>query len=150
MTQFVVTRSIDAPIAKVFNTVADIREFSKVLPHVVRYEFLSDIQSGVGTRFRETRQMGRKEAMTELEVTEYTPNESVRLVADSHGAIWDTIFTVKSENGQTTLTMTMEARAYKWLTRLLNRVFKGMIHKAVARDMDLVKAYCEAAPPNSS
>ena len=143
MNQIVVSRSIEAPIDRVFNTVSDIRNFSEALPHVLRYEFLSDVHSGVGTRFRETRLMKGKEAVTELEVTEYVPNEHVRMVADSHGTAWDTLFSVKREAGHTTLTMTMDARSYKLLPKLLNRLFKGMIMKAVERDMDMVKEYCE-------
>lgn len=40
--------------------------------------FLTDSEKGVGTKFRETRMMGKREAGTELEVTEYVPNERVR------------------------------------------------------------------------
>ena len=143
MTRISVTRTISASIDAVFRTVADITEFSKALPHVVKYEFLSDRRSGVGTHFRETRLMNGKEATTELEVTEYVENDRVRMVADSHGTVWDTIFTVASENENTILTMTMDAKAYKLLPKLMNPLVKGMIKKAVDTDMDLVKSYCE-------
>ena len=138
-----VSRKINAPINVVFNTVADIRNFSEALPHVVRYEFLSEQESGLGTRFRETRLMNGKEAMTELEVTEFVENEHVRMVADSHGAVWDTTFSV-NENGRTELTMVMDAEPYKLFARIMNAVFKRVIAKAVERDMDLVKAHCES------
>ena len=39
------------------------------------------------------------EATTELEVTEYVENDHVRMVADSHGTIWDTVFSVKEQTG---------------------------------------------------
>ncbi len=137
------TRSIRAPLEKVFSTVADIRQFSKALPHVVSFEFLSDMEIGVGTRFRETRLMKGKESVTELEVTEYVENDHARMVADSHGTVWDTVFSVKEEEGHTVLTMTMDARAYKLMPKLMNPLIKGMITKAVESDMDQVKAYCE-------
>lgn len=143
MTRITVTRTINAPIDVVFRTVADIREFSKALPHVVKWEFLSDVQSGVGTRFRETRLMKGKEATTELEVTEHVENDRVRMVADTHGTVWDTVFSVTSGDGNTTLAMTMDANAYKLLLKLMNLLIKGMITKAVEKDMDLVKAFCE-------
>lgn len=143
MTRIHITRTIDASIDVVFHTVADIRQFSQVLPHIVRFEFLSERTSGVGTRFRETRLMNGKESVTELEVTEYVENEHVRMVADSHGTVWDTVFAVVTAEGQTVLTMTMDAKAHKLLPRLMNPLIKGMITKAVEQDMDLVKAYCE-------
>ena len=147
MNRIQVNRTINAPVETVFNTVADIREFSKALPHVVKYEFLSDLQAGVGTRFRETRLMNGKEAATELEVTEHVDNDRVRMVADSHGAIWDTTFIVAPQGTQSKLTMTMDAKAYKLMTRMMNFLIKGMIRKAVERDMDLVKSYCENGQP---
>lgn len=143
MTRTTITRTIDAPIDIVFNTVSDISQFSEAVPHIVKVEFLTESKTGVGTRFRETRLMKGKEVTTELEVSEYVTNDRVRMVADSHGTVWDSVFTVRSENGKTNLTMTMDARAYQLLPRLMNLLIKGMIAKAVGMDMDSVKAYCE-------
>lgn len=143
-----ITRLINAPVAKVFETVSDISQFSQALPHIVNVEFLSEQKNGVGARFRETRLMNGKEASTELEVTEYVENERVRLVADSHGTVWDTVFTVKTTNAQTELTMVMDAKAYKLLPKLMNPLVMIMIKKAIMQDMDAVKAYCEKEASN--
>lgn len=113
MTQFTATRSINAPIDLVFKTVSDINNFSKAIPDIINVEFLSDVKSGIGTRFRETRLMNGKEAMTELEVTEFVENGHVRMVTDSHGAVWDSVFTVKRVDGHTELTLVMDARPHK-------------------------------------
>lgn len=143
MSPITVTRSINAPIDTVFRTVAHINEFSRAIPHIVNVEFLTEQQTGVGTRFRETRLMQGKEAVTELEVTEYVENEHVRIIADSHGAVWDTVFRVSSDGGPTELTMVMESRPYKLAAKMMNALIGGMIRKAVETDMDLVQAYCE-------
>ena len=145
MSQTTVIRAIDAPIDKVFDTVAHIENFSKAVPHIIDTEFLSDVKSGVGTRFRETRQMRGKEATTELEVTEYVENERVRLVADAGGTIWDTVFEVVPEADHVKLTATMDARAYKLLSKLVNPLIKGFVQKGIEADMDAVKTYCEAS-----
>ena len=151
MSRITVTRTINAPPAVVFNTVADIRQFSKALPHVVNFEFLSEVQSGVGTRFRETRRMNGKAATTELEVTEFVENEWIRLVADdNHGSVWDTLFAIKAEHGQTMLTMTMDAKSYKWMATIAVFFIKGMVRRAVERDMDFVKAFCEKTGDDST
>ena len=143
MSRTTVTRTIEAPIESVFNTVAAIEQFSEAIPHIVNVEILSEIQTGVGTRFRETRLMRGKEATTELEVTEYVENERIRLVSDAGGTIWDTVFTVAPQDGQTELTMTMDASAYKLLAKLMNPFIMGMVKKAVEKDMDAVKSFCE-------
>lgn len=144
MTPIIVTRKINASMDVVFATVSDIRQFSKALPHVVTFEFLSVVNRGVGARFRETRLMNGKEATTDLEITEYVENDRVRMVAENHGTVWDTLFTVTSEGGSTTLTTKMDARADKLLPRVMNPLIRGITAKAVERDMDLVKAFCES------
>ena len=70
-------------------------------------------------------------------------NERVRMVADSHGAIWDSTFQIIPQGDSTLLAMTMHAKSYKLMARIMNTLFRGMIAKAVERDMDFVKAYCE-------
>ncbi len=147
MTRMIVKRTIEAPIELVFDTVADIRQFSKAIPHIIKVEFLSEVQSGIGTRFRETRLMNGKETSTELEVSEYVKNERIRIVADSHGAVWDTVFTVTSDSRYTELTMVMDASAYKLLQKVMIPLISGMVKRAVEQDMDAVKAFCENKNP---
>lgn len=148
MSRITIRKTIQAPADRVFETVADINNFSRAIPHIVNAEILSDTKSGVGTRFRETRLMNGKQATTELEVTEYVENDHVRIVADSHGTIWDTLFTVEQSGATTALEMTMDARPYKLLPKIMNPLVKGMIQKAVEQDMDAVKTYCESGHPS--
>ena len=143
MSQTTVVRTIDAPIGKVFDTVAQIENFAKAVPHIVGTEFLSDVTSGVGTRFRETRRMRGKETTTELEVTEYVENDRVRIVADAGGTIWDTVFEVAPDSDHVQLMLTMDARAYTFMSKLVNPFIKGFVRKAIESDMDAVKSYCE-------
>lgn len=145
MSRTVITRAINAPVSTVFHTVADAGSFSEAIPHIVKVEVTSEVTSGVGTRFRETRLMNGREATTELEITEYVENERIRIVTDSHGTVWDTVFTVRGrDNGtQTELTMVMDARPHKLSAKLMNPLIKGMVKKALEQDMDSVKSYCE-------
>lgn len=146
MSRTVISRMIKAPIDVVFRTVADISQFSQAIPHIVKVEYLSDIKVGVGTRFRETRLMKGKETPTELKVTEYIENDRARLVADSHGTVWDTLFVVAGDGDQTKLTITMDAISRNLLTKVVVFMISGMVRKAIERDMDSVKAYCEKRP----
>jgi len=141
--RWVVTRTIAAPVDRVFSTVADIAQFSRAIPQIVRVEYLSDVRSGVGTRFRETRLMKSKEITTELEVTEWVGDDHVRLLADSHGTVWDSVFMVRQEQGATVLTLTMDALAGGLIPRLMTFFIRGMVQRALEGDMDSVKAFCE-------
>ena len=89
---------------------------------------------------------------TELEVTEHVQNDRIRLLADDHhGTVWDTLFTVvDADDGSTILTMTMDATSKTWLARIMVFLVAGMVRKAVERDMDGVKAFCEGAVADSA
>jgi len=138
---------IDADVAKVFDVVAHIDNFAKAVPHLVNVEHINDVHSGVGAKFRETRLMNRREASTELEVTEYVKNERVRMVSDEGGTIWDTVFTVEpSSNGAgTDLTMVMDCRPYERMAKIVTPLVKPIVARAVKGDMEAVKNYCESA-----
>jgi carbon monoxide dehydrogenase subunit G len=141
------SRTINAPVDAVFETVSDISNYTKAVPELVRVEFVTEQRVGVGTRFRETRRMGKREATTELEVTEYERNERVRMVSDAGGTIWDSVFTVTPEEdgSGTRLDVVMEARPYRLMSRLFVPLMKGAVAKAVAGDMDALKAWLEGA-----
>jgi uncharacterized protein YndB with AHSA1/START domain len=143
MARTTVVRTIHAPIELVFDTVSDISNFSRAIPHILNVEFLTDTRSGVGTRFRETRLMRGREAVTELEVTELVPNERVRLVAYTGGVLWDSVFTVTPKNGSTVLTLTMNSLTNNIMRKLMVLLIGGMLKTALEGDMDAVQAYCE-------
>jgi hypothetical protein len=144
MGQLSVSRRIDAPVEQVFDTVAHIGNYTKAIPDIVRAEVISEINTGVGTRFRETRRMGGHEATTELEVTEFVANDHVRIVADTHGTVWDSTFSVVSADGCTDLTLTMDARPHTLAAKITATMAMAMIKTALEKDMDAVKAFCEA------
>lgn len=146
MTQVAVTRHIAAPVDVVFRAVTDIEMLPETNPDIVSIKFLSDGRSGVGTRFREIRRMGNKQSATELEVTELVEREHARMVADSHGTVWDTRFTVRPVEGGTELALTMDARAHALLPKLLNPIMKGLFRKGLEKHVDAVRAYCESRP----
>ena len=139
------TRVIDAPLEVVFETVSDIRNYARAAPHITNVEFLSEQQVGKGTRFRETRLMNGREATTELEVTEYEKNDRVRLVADSGGTIWDSIYTFQPTGDKVELKLTMEAREYKFMARVFIPLFRGKVVEGVEHDMDVLKEHCETS-----
>lgn len=145
MSRTTVRITIDAPVDFVFRTVSEIENYSKAIPHIVNVEFLSDVRSGVGSRFRETRLMMGREASTVLEVTEYVENERVRLVSDEGGTVWDSVFAVRPIDGRTELTLVMDAAPYTFKSRILVPIMKLVIRMGLVKDMDAVKEYCESS-----
>jgi len=141
--RYSVSRTIKAPIELVFRRISDVERFAELHDDILEIEFLSETTHGVGTRFRETRSMNGRTVTTELELTEYVENERVRFVSDAGGTIWDTVMAVTSNDDVTELEMNMDARPYKLLARIVNVMIKPMVTKAVTKDMDELKAWCE-------
>lgn len=146
-----ITRSItiDAPVDRVFDTVAHIESFSDAVPAIEDVEFLSEQHRGVGTRFKETRKVNGRTGSTVLEVTEYVENEKVRIVSDAGGTIWDTVFTTRPVDGGTELGMFMDARPHTIVARITTPMIKGMVAKGIVSDLDAVKDHCEGSAPGS-
>ena len=117
-----------------FGTIADISRYAKAVADIVKVEYLSQTKKGVGTRFLETRLVKGREVATELEVTEFVDNDRVRIVAYDYGTVWDTL---NAGQRQTELRTVMEGRARKLLPKPINWCARGMIEKAVGRDMDI-------------
>lgn len=144
MTRAEVSRTVAASPAVVFQVVSDVSNFAKAVPAIRQVEFLSDVRRGAGTRFRETRVMGKRKAVAEMEVVEYAEGERIGLRSHAGGAVWDSTFTVAAAgDDRTRLDLVMTARPYRLLAKLFVPVARGMVAKALASDMDAVKAYCE-------
>ena len=143
MARIETTRSIAAAPERVFDLVAHVENFREAVPDIVRIEFVTEQHRGAGTRFLETRRMGKREATVELEVREYEPPTRVRMVSDAGGTVWDTVFSIAPKGDGAELHMVMEERPHKLLAKLLNPLIRPVVRKAVGRDMDAVKAHCE-------
>ncbi len=65
-----------------FLCVSHIENNSEAMPVSVDAEFLSGKHSGVGTRFRKTRLMGKRVACAEMKVTEHVVNDRRRMAYD--------------------------------------------------------------------
>ncbi len=141
-------RTINASSDKVFHVVADPEEFHRAIPDGASVEYLTATRSGVGTKFRATRMSRGKPMAFDQEVTEFVPGKRVRTLNVTHGTLWDGMFTVKAQGQGCVLTLEMESKTDRLLARLMNRLIARMVQKALDRDMDAVKAYCERGGPS--
>jgi carbon monoxide dehydrogenase subunit G len=143
MIRWTAERTINATSERVFRAVADPEEFQKAIPDGSTVEYLTPNHSGVGTKFRSTRINKGKPATFEQEVTEFVPGERVRMVNVTHGTPWDSTFSVRRDGNGTVLTLTMDALPTRLMAKVIMRLIRGMVQKALEKDMDAVKAYCE-------
>ncbi len=138
MTNVTVTRTISASVERVFQGVADVAGLPATNPDILDIEFLSQERVGVGVRFRETRRTGKQSA-----IIEYDAPRRMRMVADSHGIVWDTTFSVRATEAGTVLTVSMDCRAHALLPKLLNPLMKGRYRKGPVTHVDALQSWCE-------
>ena len=141
-----VSKHIAAPIDVVFNVFSDITKIEDRIDGITKVEILSDVTSGVGTRWRETRVMFGREATEEMEISTLTPNQSYEVVASSHGMDYHTIYTFKEQGGGTLVEMVFSGKPISLTAKLmtpLGFLMKGTTRKLLDADMDNLKALCE-------
>ena len=141
MTQFVSTRLINASREEVFDVIAHIDRYAEIIPHILRFEILSEQKTGAGTEFRETRLMGKREFSSVMTVTEYSPPEAVRLVSTAGGTRWDSVFRFEQADGGCKLSLTMDAQPKNPFAALLNLVIKKSVQRGIDEDMDLIEQH---------
>jgi carbon monoxide dehydrogenase subunit G len=139
-------RRIAAPPQRVFAVVADPEEFQRAIPGGSTVEFLTPSRSGVGSRFRATRITKGKATAFEQEVMEMVPGRRIRLINETHGTVWDSLFTVEPDGNGTELTLRMDARSDRWIARVMSRLIARVVQRALEGDMDAEKPSCEAPP----
>ena len=144
MASITIVRTIHAPAAVVFKTVADPARFAQAISGVTKLEFLSSAKCGPGTRFRQSRVLNGKGMTMDFDVTDYVENERVRIVNETHGTRWDSAIALTVSGASTILTMRMDTETRPLLPRLLMPLMLRLfIGKAIGKDFDAVKAFCE-------
>lgn len=145
MTTVTVETRVNASADAVFRAVSDIETMPRINPDVVRVEFLTEQRTGVGTRFRETRRMGRKEHQFELEVRGYDEAaRTVRYVNDSHGTVWDTTVKVDADGDGARVRFAMDCIGSTMVKRVMNGVLKGLFRRGMVDHVAKLKAHCES------
>ena len=111
MAGFEATEWINRPPPEVFNFLADATNAPKVVPSVVRVEKLTEGPVGVGTRYRETRLMTKKEAQAELEVSGYESPGHFAMHNVTNGIETTYDYRLSAERDGTRVNLAAEVRA---------------------------------------
>ncbi len=139
MTDNAVEKQIRAPREEVFRVASDFAGSADVVGDIVRVEMLTDGPTRVGTRWRETRRMGKREATADLEVTAFDPPRSYSVGCHMAGCRFHSEFTFEELDGGTRVRMTFETHPEAFLAKVfgfaLRPMFAGCL-KTVAKDFD--------------
>ena len=100
----------------------------------------------LGLKFSETRSMGKDQEplVTTLDVTEFDlTTYHARMVADTHGTIWDTTFDVEETSNGVIFNMVMHAKAHELLPKILNPIMQILFRYGISNHMDAIQTWCK-------
>lgn len=146
MTQMIVSTRIDAPVDKVFAACTDFANLAHRIDAIQRIEMLNDGPVGVGTRFRETRVMFKREATEEMEVSAFETGRSYTLACDSCGCAYEFTHRFKRDGDATLIEMDMKTRPISFFAKLMSpfgKLMMGTMKKCIQKDMEDLRASIE-------
>jgi len=149
MATYTISEHVEASPGVVFEAASDFENAADHIDAITAVAMLTDGPVGVGTRFRETREMFGREATEEMEVTGFDPPRSYTLHALSCGADFTTTIRFEPDSGGTRMSMEMSIRPVTLKSRLmwpLSFLFAGMMKKACAADLASLKRRVEDGP----
>ncbi len=140
-----VTATIAAAPDRVYETIIDIERLPQTSPDTVSVAFLGEQRSGAGTRFRETRSMGKKTQRFELELSECDATaRTARFVSNHEGTVWDTHMDVVPDGEGCRVQFRMAAHTDSKMKGFVFSLMSGMFRKGMNKQVVALKAYCEA------
>ena len=148
MAAFSMSTSVQAPVETVFQLAADFPNAADRVKGIKRVEMLTPGPVGVGTRFRETREIMRREATEDMKVTQFDKPKSYTLSCHSCGCLFESTFRFEPEAGGTKVTFDCNTQALTWSAKLMSPLgwlMQGTMKKCIEQDMADIKAAAERA-----
>jgi len=140
------TQHVHATPEVVFELASDLERVAEHVKGIERVELLTDGPIGVGTRFRETRIMFKKETSEDLEITAFDPPHSYTVECDSCGSHFRSEFRFIPDVSGTTIELLLDTRANTLLAKLmspLGLLMMGSMRKIIQADLDDIKRAAE-------
>ncbi len=117
----------DASPEKVFEVASDFHNAADNIGSITKCEVITDGPVGVGTRFRETRLMFKRECTEEMEVVEFDPPRSYTLGAESCGCRYRTQLRFTRNGKGTDLEFRFEAQPLTFFAKVMGFLMKPMM-----------------------
>jgi hypothetical protein len=144
MPGFTVSKVIAAPVADTFALFTDLEGYPGRVKGITRVEKLTPGPVGVGTKYKETRVVFKREATETFEFTAFEPNKRLEMVANSCGAVYRCETRFSPEGAGTRVDITFDARPVSFFAKLLSplaRLMMGTMRRCVEEDLnDLERA----------
>lgn len=149
MPTYTVCRDFAGSVERVFALMTDFEHAAENISAIKNVEVLTDGPIGVGTRFRETREMMGREATETMTITQYDPLRGFTLEAMSCGArfVMNHRFSADDGAGGCHVELEMVITPVTLMAKLfspLSRLMAGPMIKCIERDFDDIARIIEA------
>jgi hypothetical protein len=137
---------IAAPPEKVFDHLTDFRRAPEYVRGIKKVELLTDGPVGVGTRFKETRIMFKREATETMEVTAFERPRGYTLTCESCGCQSVSTFCLVGRGSGTDVEMNLEVKGLTLFGRIMGFLMRPMMKmcmKEIAKDLEDIKRAVE-------
>ena len=142
---------VNAPPAVVFATAIDVARWPELIRGVKAVEILTPGPVGVGTRFRETRQLFGRDAVEEMTFAAFDPSRLFTLEAVSCGSRFTSEHRFTADIAGTLLELTLRTQPLTLAARLmapLGRLMTPMMRRMIGADLDDLKRAAEQRAPS--
>lgn len=142
-----VSLAVNASQQAVWNIITDIRHAADYMGGIEKTEIVHQPAAGInGLRWQETRIYFGKPATVEKWITEAVGNKYYKTRAEADGFLFETTMTIEEAGEGVNLISTHETKAQGFVARLKSLpmiFFKGMLKKAILKDLQDIKAAAE-------
>ena len=153
MPRFAVSKVFPAPPAEVFAFFTDLDRLPARVKDITKIERLTDGPVGVGTRYKESRIVFKKEDTVEFEVTAYEPPVRFETLAHSCGAEFRSDHRFTPDGAGTRVDLVVTTRAESWFAWLFTPVaylMMPMFKKSLVGDLNGMEAALAGKAPTPS
>jgi len=144
--------TINGSRAATWAVITDIENAAEIISGIEKIEIVEKPASGlVGLRWRETRILFGEHATVEKWITAAAENEFYGTRAESDGFVFLTTNRLADSGGGVSLASSHETKPQSIAAKLKSMpmfLFKGVIKKAIVKDLNDIKAAVEREPSN--
>ncbi len=141
------TETVKASPDRVFDVFSDVENCGDRIQGIIKLELLSDVRSGKGVRWRETRKFMGKEATEEMEITVYDEPKYYVVEAESNGTHYTSRYAFEESGDGTRVIWEFEGKPLTLAAKLMSPLgflFKGSLKKLMFKDVADLKRYIES------
>ena len=138
--------NVNAAPQTVFNVVSDIANSPDRIDWFDKVDMLTDGPVGVGTKWRETRRMNKRESVEEWEMKAFESPNYFTAYCDTQGYDVEMTMRVDPEGDGSRLSLDMTTKPRTLFGKLMTPLewcMSGMMKKIVLKDLESTKAYIE-------